>query len=152
MMNPPGGGRSAGLSDSLLSDLETAWNEREEEARQLIALGYNSTALALRLYSLEIRLKTMICKQLKLSYLPKACKTHDLAELIIFTGLRQDLNDPANVAVQQNWDLLVEFSKMRLNDQRYLPRASLDPTDFTRHMDALDSPQYGVLTWLSKHP
>ena len=111
MMNSPGGGRSAGLSDSLLSDLETAWNEREEEARQLIALGYNSTALALRLYSLEIRLKTMICKQLKLSYLPKACKTHDLAELIIFTGLRQELNDPANVAVQQNWDLLVEFSK-----------------------------------------
>jgi hypothetical protein len=47
----------------LLSDLEISWREREEEANQRRAPGYISTALALRLYALEIRLKTIICKQ-----------------------------------------------------------------------------------------
>lgn len=152
-MNAPGGGRTSGpLIDALLTDLEEAWKEREAEAFQLTALGYHSAALAWRLYSLEIRLKTIICKHLKLNALPKACKTHDLAELVIFTGISAELDDPTNVALRQNWDLLVEFSKQRLNDQRYLPRARLDPVDFSRQTAALDDPQCGVLPWLSKHP
>lgn len=105
------------LAEASVVDLEVSWNEREEEARQLLAHGYNSTALSLRLYSLEIRIETLICKQLKLSHLPKDCKTHDLSELIIFTGMWEELEDPANDAVRQNWDLLANFSKVRLNDQ-----------------------------------
>jgi hypothetical protein len=140
------------LPDVRLVDLDLAWREREEEARELRARGYNSMALALRLYSLEIRIKTVICKQLRLSNLPKACKTHDLTELIIFTGLWDELQDPANAAIRQNWDLLATFSKLRLNDQRYLPRGSLDPLDFKNHNDALDDALDGVLAWLSRHP
>jgi hypothetical protein len=150
-MSPAGGGHPAALLlNALLADLEPAWIEREEEAQQLIAMGYNSTGLALRLYSLEIRLKTMICKKLNLPCLPTKCKTHDLAELIIFTGIWEEL--ATDVVVRQNWDLLVEYSKQRLNDQRYLPRASLDLADFTKHMQALDDAKDGVLSWLSRHP
>ena len=153
-MSSPGAGRPTPglLPDALLSDLEIAWREREEEARQLIAAGYNSTALALRIYSLEIRLKTIICKQLRLNRLPKACKTHDLTDLIIFTGNWEELDDPANLAIRQNWDLLADFSKARLNDQRYLPRGTLDARDQQRLMSALDDPKDGVLTWLSRRP
>jgi hypothetical protein len=153
-MSSPSAGRLAPglLPDALLSDLETAWREREEEASQLTAAGYNSMAVALRLYSLEIRLKTIICKQLRLSRLPKACKTHDLTDLIIFTGGWEELDDPANLAIRQNWDLLADFSKGRLNDQRYLPRATLDAGYHQRLMNALDDPQDGVLTWLSRRP
>jgi hypothetical protein len=64
----------------------------------------------------------------------------------------EELEDPANLALRQNWDLLVDFSKGRLNDQRYLPRGMLDPKDLKRHNDALDDPQNGVLAWLSRHP
>jgi hypothetical protein len=106
----------------------------------------------LRLYSLEIRLKACVCRILKLSHLPKVCKTHDLSELIIFTGLWEKLENPANGILRRNWDLLVDFSKLRLNDQRYLPRATLDPKDLKLYNDALDDPQDGVLAWLSKHP
>jgi hypothetical protein len=153
-MSSASGGRPAPvfLAEASVTDLEVAWKEREEEARELKAHGYDSTALSLRLYSLEIRIKTLICKQLRLSHLPKVCKTHDLSELIIFTGMWEELEDPANDAVRQNWDLLANFSKVRLNDQRYLPRAMLDSKDVKRMNDALDDPWDGVITWLSKHP
>jgi hypothetical protein len=153
-MSSASGGRPAPvfLAEASVTDLEVAWKEREAEARELMACGYDSTALSLRLYSLEIRIKTLICKQLKLSHLPKVCKTHDLSELIIFTGIWEELEDPANAAVRQNWDLLVNFSKVRLNDQRYLPRAMLDSKDLKKINDALDDPRDGVLTWRSRHP
>lgn len=140
------------LPDVKRMDLDVAWQEREEEARELLARGYNSMALALRLYALEIRIKTFICKQLKLSYLPRVCKTHELSELIVFTGMWDELEDPANAAIRQNWDLLVKFSKGRLNDQRYLPRALVDPHEFSGLYEALDHPGSGVLTWLARHP
>jgi hypothetical protein len=136
----------------LATDLEVAWKEREEEARVLTGPGFHSMALSMRLYSLEIRLKTHICRLLKLSHLPRVCKTHDLSELIIFTGMWEELEDTANAAVRQNWDLLVDFSKLRLNDQRYHPRSMLDPNDLKKYNNALDDPQDGVLTWLSRHP
>jgi hypothetical protein len=153
-MTPSGGGRpvSRALLQTSQSELEVAWKEREEEASQLTAQGSNSTALALRIYSLEIRVKAIICKQLKLSHLPAACKTHDLSELFVFTGMLEELEDPANSTTRQNWDLLVDFSKVRLNEQRYLPRVLLTPVDLARYTEALDNPQDGVLAWLSRHP
>jgi len=153
-MSSAGGSRPAPglLPETSVTDLEVAWKEREEEARELTVPGFHSMALSMRLYSLEIRLKTHICRLLKLSRLPRVCKTHDLSELIIFTGMWEELEDAANAAVRQNWDLLVNFSKLRLNDQRYLPRATLDPKDLKSHNDALDDPRDGVLAWLSRHP
>jgi hypothetical protein len=138
------------LAEASLTNLEAAWRERDAEAHQLMVHGYHSTGLSLRLYSLEIRIKSFICKQLTLSHLPKVCKTHDLMELIIFTGMWHELQDPVNAAVRQNWDLLADFSKVRLNDQRYLPQ--LDPKELKKYNDALDDPQDGVLVWLSRHP
>lgn len=153
-MSPSGGGHpvSRVLLQTSQSELEVAWKEREEEAAQLLAHGFNSTALALRIYSLEIRIKAIICTHLKLSHLPAACKTHGLSELIVFTGILEELEEPAKSTIRQNWDLLVDFSKVRLNDQRYLPRAMLKSDDLARYTEALDNPQDGVLAWLSRHP
>ncbi|MGA2701460.1 MAG: hypothetical protein ABSH35_10220 [Isosphaeraceae bacterium] len=153
-MSSAGGSRPAPglLPETSATDLEVAWKEREEEAEELTVSGFHSTALSMRLYSLEIRLKTHICRLLKLSHLPKVCKTHDLSELVILTGLWEELENPANAALRQNWDLLVDFSKLRLNDQRYLPRAMLNPKDLKSYNDALDDSQDGVLAWLSRHP
>jgi hypothetical protein len=86
-----------------------------------------------------------------LTLLPRACITHDLSELIIFTGLFEDLQDPANSALKQNWDLLENFSRERLNDLRYNPRAKLTVPDSGVLLDALDDPAHGVLQWLSIH-
>jgi hypothetical protein len=153
-MSTGGGAASAPglLPGTTLADLDISWREREEEARELVALGFHSMALSLRIYALEIRVKTFICKGLRLKNLPKACKTHDLSELILFTGLWDELEDPANAAVRQKWDVLANFSKERLNDQRYLPRGLLNPTVLSDCVDALDDPRDGVLPWLSRHP
>lgn len=140
------------LPDVKLIDLDVAWGEREAVAGALLAAGYDAVALALRLYALEIRIKSAFCKQLRLNYLPRACKTHDLAELIVFSGIWEQLEDPANDAIRQNRDLLVRFSKARLNDLRYLPRAAVDPAESRRIYEALDDPKEGVLAWLSRHP
>ena len=97
-MSSAGGSRPAPglLPETSVTDLEVAWKEREEEARELTVPGFHSMALSMRLYSLEIRLKTHICRLLKLSHLPRVCKTHDLSELIIFTGMWEELENPAN--------------------------------------------------------
>ncbi len=64
-----------------------------------------------------------------------------------------ELDDARNDAVRQNWDILANFCKVRLNDLRYLPRPVLDSKDSEDDLlDALDDPQDGVMTWLSKHP
>jgi hypothetical protein len=140
------------LREATLKDLELASPERAAEGNELLKLGFGSSALALRLYSLEIYLKVIICKHLGFDFLPRACKTHDLAELLIFTGRLAELEDPTNIMIRQNWDLLVKFSKDRLNDQRYVPSAQLDAALLNRLMSSLDDPKDGVLKWLSKHP
>ena len=133
-------------------DLELAWKEREAEAAHLATVGFDSMALAIRLYSLEIRLKWLICRHLGLEYLPKACKTHDLTELAIYTGLWPELDDPAHGNLRSNWDRLADFSKKQLNDLRYLPRAALDSGKLAGLTADLDEPTDGVLAWLSGHP
>jgi hypothetical protein len=147
-----GSGPTPGLLDSAkLVDLDVAWREREQEARELIAKGHESAGLALLLYSLEIRVKTRVCKHLKLTLLPKACKTHDLSELIVLTGLFTELQDPSNDPILVNWQLLEKFSRGRLNELRYNPNSNLASADFADLMSALNDPLTGVLPWLSKH-
>jgi len=153
-MSRAGGSHVASGLDPATSvaDLELAWQEREEQAVILAKSSSHLTALSLRVYSLEIRLKARICKVLKLDYLPQILKSHELSKIIIFTGLWDELEDPKNAAVRQNWDILVDFSTLRLNGQRYLPRANLDPKDLKKYNQTLDHPSSGVLAWLARHP
>jgi hypothetical protein len=140
------------LPDATRVDFDQAWRDREQEAALLISGGYHSMGQALRVYSLEIRLKEYICRHLKLEHLPKACKTHDLMELIIFTSLWAELSDPANLNLRTNWDVLARFSKIRLNEIRYQPSASFDAVESAELTAALDDPIHGVLAWLSGRP
>lgn len=147
-----GGGPKFGLStENPLIELEGAWKEREAEAGLLLS-HHHATAIALRVYAIEIRIKTLICKRLGLDYLPNHCKTHDLAELILFSGHLKELDDPANVELRKNWDILVKFSKERLNNLRYATTAGLADPDRDAVLKALDDPDAGVWTWLSSVP
>lgn len=135
--------------DSKLSDLEEAWKERELEAKVLKLAGHDSMALALRIYCVEIRLKTVICQLLKLEFLPKPCKTHDLNVLIEFTGLWRELNDPDNSGIKKNWDEIAKFSKVGPGNLRYLPGNFPSSSDISKFEDALDNTKCGVWSWLS---
>jgi hypothetical protein len=145
------------LRDTKRADLEAAWREREAEAANLKSAGYELMSIGLRVYALEIKVKVVICKTLVLDSLPKHCKTHDLDELIVFTGLFSELADPANVGLKENWDRLADFSRNHLNNLRYFPSSKLaDPASrlnaslLADLIVALDDPQEGVGQWLSK--
>lgn len=140
------------LSQTKLVDLEVAWRERELEAAALKAAGHAAMALALRLYCVEIRIKTIICKHLTVASLPVACKTHNLEELLIFTGLWAELLDPNKLAIKNNWDEIAGFSFRNLNEMRYLPANSVPATEILKVETALDDPTNGVWPWLSSHP
>jgi hypothetical protein len=151
-MSRGGGGSRVGLmDDTSLANLDEAWQEREKEAKALAA-SFPAASLALRFYALEIRIKTIICKRLGIDLLPRHCKTHELDELIIFTGLLGTLADPANDGIRQNWDILAKFARERLNQTRYLPGSTLKAADLDEQLNALDNPGDGVWTWLSRLP
>lgn len=148
----PGGGAKTGLSrENTVDDLETAWKEREAEASAL-ASRYPSIALALRLDALEIRLKTIICRTLKTEFPPNHCRTHDLAELLLFTGRSTHLDDRVVPGLRQNWDRLVTFSRERLNNLRYSPNITLSAVEVKMVIDAFGDSSNGVWTWLSALP
>lgn len=152
-MSGGGSGSIPGLTtDTTLSDLEAAWKEREAEASLLANAGHFGVALASRLYALEIRIKVRICKHLGLILLPKHCKTHDLDELVLFTGLWPVLDDPANTTLRQNWELLSNYSRQGLNQLRYKSNTQLDAAQRDRLFQALDDRPEGVWTWLSSLP
>lgn len=136
------------LPDTSLADLELAWMEREEEAKAMAERGFLSTSVSLRIYSLEILLKTLVCKRLGVSLLPAACKTHELDEVLIYTGLQGEIEAPSFSSTRLNWGLLVNYSKNLLNDQRYKPRVTYSPEEADLINQALDDPASGVLAWL----
>ena len=150
-MSTGGGPLDPGLlSDTSRADLEAAWLDREDEARVLAAAGHRAMAASLRCYALEVRIKAIICRHLNLDYLPRACKTHDLKELIIFTGLRPELYNPINARVLRSWDQLADFSAKYLNVLRYRPNLNYAVAEADLLDVALDDPQHGVLAWLSR--
>jgi len=146
----PGPSHPGLLPDTSRADLEIAWLDREAEAEQLAANDHRAIAASLRCYALEVRIKALICQKLNLEYLPRACKTHDLNELVIFTGLLAELYDPINFAVAVNWNVLAEFSSKLLNVLRYRPEHLYSVNQADRLDAALDDPHDGVLTWLSR--
>ena len=138
------------LNDTTQINLESAWKERLEEAEVLIQAAHFSMGVCLKAYALEVRVKLRICEHLRLDLLPTACKTHDLAQLIIFTGLVDELKDPSNSRVVEYWLRLVAFSKDRLNSSRYQPRIQLPSTDCQSLLEAFDDPKEGIFAWLSR--
>lgn len=144
--------RTSGLSDSTtVRDLEVAWEERAREAQVLMGQGHYTMAISLRIYSLEILLKTLICKTLKLKTLPYHCFTHDLGELMLFSGFSNELEEPEKSEIYENWLRLAKFSDKRLNDLRYLPTNHFTATELEVLTIALDDPTNGVIAWLSTH-
>ena len=106
--------------------------------------------VCLKVYALEVRVKARICEHLDLELLPRACKTHDLTELIIFTGLFGELAAPGNARVRGFWELLADFSKLDLGRLRYQSRAQLADRKAEGLLVALEDPADGAFAWLSR--
>jgi hypothetical protein len=112
----------AGLSPSL-DDLDVLAQERLADAKALLVAGRYAGAHYMCGYAMEMKLKSRICRTHDWTEYPphtgerlaQALKTHKLAELLLFTGLRTTMlgdhgTDWSAVAV---WD----------PEQRYKPAA-----------------------------
>ena len=150
-MSVGGGGPTAGLlNDTTRAGLQASWPERIEEANLLLQASLRSMGVGLKVYAFEVRIKARICEYLDLDLLPRACKTHDLTELIIFTGLMKELSTPANRRVKEYWDTLAKFSKLELGQLRYQTRVQLADSQADELLEALDDPIDGIFAWLSR--
>ncbi len=138
------------LTDTTRSGLQASWTERFEEAELLLNAGLRSMGVCLKVYALEARVKARICEHLELDLLPRACKTHDLTELMIFTGLMGELEDPSNTMVKEYWDFLATFSRLELGKLRYQPRLQMPDLLADELLKALDEPTHGAFAWLSR--
>jgi hypothetical protein len=129
-----------------LADLEQAWKDRLADAQILVAAGRNASAIAMCLYTIEILLKTLICKKLDLAQLPKAFEIHDLDGLLVLAGLSR-LNSQTTSPVKRNWDNILDASK-QLNHIRYKPDQNWSAADSTGLLRQLEDPTDGVIAWL----
>ena len=133
-----------------LTDLELAWADRLLDAECLLTSRRHASAIVMGLFSLEIILKVVICRNLNIKHLPRAFEIHDLDGLLLLSGLSSRINESTAAPVRANWSLLVRTSE-RLNDMRYTPNAQWTLADATDFFDQLRSKPDGVLTWLSRH-
>ncbi len=134
------------------ADLDQAWRDRLDDATTLDVGGRHGTAIAYRLYALEIYLKHRICLRLDIPHPLKKLEIHDLESLLVFSGLSAALYSlPASHPVALNWTRLTDLST-RLNDLRYMPALTWTAAQSADSARWLEHPTEGVLSWLAKQP
>lgn len=94
------------IADTRLRDFEVLWKE-----------GQFHSAVYMAGYALEMCLKNAICKNLKLEQLPVAFEFHELEPLLLFSGLKSELELDTDawlnfVYMQEKWNV-----SMRYQDQ-----------------------------------
>jgi hypothetical protein len=135
------------------ADLATAWQDRLADANALLAAGRHASAIAFGVYTLEVVLKTRICRVLNLGQLPRIFEIHDLVGLATAAGLRSRIDDSAflNSNIGQNW-ALVSLASQKLEDYRYKPDSGWSKQDAADILNCLQDPTDGVIPWIQKQP
>ena len=144
----------AGRSDftqpgTALVDLEIAWQDRLAEGKVLLAANHHAWAMATGLYALEIRLKVLICKRLRIDKLPRAFEIHDLDGLLLLSGLSNQLLVKKASAVRSNWNSIINESRS-LNEFRYGPASRWNGPQATQFYQNLEDLPDGVFPWQSR--
>jgi hypothetical protein len=140
--------RSFASLGAKLSELDLAWHDRLKDAETLRSAGRHSSAIAMGLYALEIRLKVRICHVLGLKSLPKPFEIHDLEGLLVVSGLSKPLSARSAKHVRANWTKIKNTSK-QLNELRYQSDQAKNHQDVDNLFDQLNDPHAGVLPWIS---
>ncbi len=132
-----------------VTDLDEVANDRLADAKALQAANRPASAIATAIYSIEIRLKVLICARLELPALPKAFEIHDLGALLVLSGLSLRMDDPAAAGVRANWDNIQSLA-VDLNDLRYAPDQRWNAQQSATFLLWLEGHPDGVLPWLLK--
>lgn len=122
-----------------------AYLERKAEYDVLRAAGRWSGAILYAGTLLELALKLVICKHLKISYLPTVFQVHDLYLLLYCSGQHDHFK--AGTAIETNFALVHTDWSMALRYEG-ATKTQQDAKQFDR---ALFDPVSGVITYLSQY-
>jgi hypothetical protein len=144
-------GKSLTRSGASLSDLEAAAVERLDDAEALLRTGRYAASIMSGFYSLEIRLKVIICRRLQVGNLPRIFETHDLGALILHAGLSRKIREVRRPReIVDHWGELLELSN-NLDQLRYRSDpVTWDRNQAERALHLLRDAPNGVLPWLEK--
>ena len=132
---------------------------RLKEARTLLANQCPDGAYYLGGYALELALKAAICKNWDVEDLfaehnqhpkdsIKVLKVHDLARLLLFSGLieRHKAAQGTSPDFNTNWSNVTKWSESdRYNQGKYTAH------DVKIFLNSIDDPLNGIFTWLKTH-
>jgi hypothetical protein len=130
-----------------LRDLATS---RLAESVALQGAGHPSAAWYLCGYVLELSLKAIVCKTLRVAEYPDGAfagkaKTHDVDDLVLLAGLYTELRARLGDAnFEQNWLLVTSWNTQ---DRYQMGRSGQDVDEL---LAAYQDAENGVFTWLSK--
>ena len=107
--------------------------------------------------SLECALKACICKVLNLKQYPDTgesknildiFKTHLFDNLLILSGMQNDIQLEANSQLFQNWSTATQMWSANV---KYLPIGTIKKEDAERMYAALTEMSYGIITWITEN-
>lgn len=125
-------------------EFEQLARDRKEDFEALRAKGRWTASVYIGPYIVEARLKFKVCEVLKLEQLPAVLKTHDLFGLVIFAGLRSELE--ALPLLYDNFKKIADIHKEVV--YRYEVADSSHQIGSNNLYDWLFNPNDGVMTWL----
>jgi HEPN domain-containing protein len=107
------GGEDAAMNRA---ELQRLARERIRNAKVLLAAGHWSAAYYLAGYAVECALKACMAKLMKAEEVPdrtfvEKCWTHNLAQLLGLTGLKDDFDAArqADPDLRNNWDVVKDY-------------------------------------------
>ena len=135
------------------ADLRILAQTRLREAEALFAAGLYDGTVYLCSYVLEMALKACVCRTLDLPLYPddergarQTFRTHDFELLVLLAGLRNKLmaEREASIAFDRNWTLAASWP---LEDRYTVSKSQVNAGEM---LEAMTSPEEGVLTWPSR--
>jgi HEPN domain-containing protein len=123
---------------------------RIEEAKVLFDTRRCAGAVYLGGYAVECYLKAAICHRLDWSGLHVKLKTHDLLELLQFTGLSRRLEEE-NLSVYESFKGVLGLWNMYANDSvGYRRPSEIDESTARQFLEWVLDSSKGVVPWLQK--
>lgn len=123
---------------------------RLEEAKCLLANGFHSGAYYLCGYAVELALKAIVAKNVRVDHFPpidaKKFYTHDLEALIGNTGLAMPLatERALDPEIDGYWDTILIWDE----STRY---SEWGPVDAAKLIEAVSNPTKGGFQWIRRH-
>jgi hypothetical protein len=107
-------------------------------------------AVIMALFSVEILLKCLICRNIREQELPRIFEEHDLEGLLMMAGLRSKLQSRRNRKINLNWAKIQELGEKCVKF-RYVPESAvIDAAKFKEFQTRLEDPNTGVFSWLKR--